>query len=306
MANLYWKKSKKILAATENPFKTEEELERYLLDTRGILSDIHILTRQVRTKAASGIEIPDMIGVDNEGVIVIIENKNVPVDEKIISQVLNYAIWAETNPDSIKNLWIEAGQESTEPKWDNLQIRIIIVAPEIKRHLAKFILKIGYPIDLLEIKKFNIGIDEFIVINKIEADTFTAKTAHGRKNYDFAYYAKNHNKESVKKLEHVVDRVEKFIRKNGWKLEKRFNQNYVGFKYGFPLVFGIEWLGSRSFGFFFKMPKTRMKKIIVSGLEFRGYSDRWSQVQYKIDLVNFDIKKLYSVFLAAYKYAKGE
>jgi len=35
MANLYWKKDKKILAATETPFKTEEELEHYLLDTRG-------------------------------------------------------------------------------------------------------------------------------------------------------------------------------------------------------------------------------------------------------------------------------
>jgi len=306
MANLYWKKNKKIFAATETPFRTEEELERYLLDTRGILSDIYILNRQVRAKAISGIEIPDMIGVDSEGTIVIIENKNVPVDEKIISQVLNYALWAESNPDSIKNLWLEAGQEGAEPEWDNLQIRIIIVAPEIKQHLAKFISKIGYPIDLLEIKKFNIEKDEFIVLNKIEENIFIAKTAHGRKNYDFTYYAKNHNKESAKKFEQVVNQVEKFVHSNGWKLEKKFNQNYVGFKYGFPLVFGIEWLGSRSFGFFFKMPKTRMKKIAVAGLDFRGYSDRWSQVQYKVDSVNFDIKKLLPVFLASYKYAKGE
>lgn len=306
MANLYWKKNKKILAATETPFKTEDELERYLLDTSGILSDIYILNRQVRAKAVSGIEIPDMIGVDSEGTIVIIENKNVPVDERIISQVLNYALWAEANPDSVKNLWLEADQEGAEPEWDNLQIRIIIVAPEIKQHLAKFISKIGYPIDLLEIKKFNIGIDEFIVLNKVEADTFNAKSVHAKKNYDFESYSKNHNKESVKKFQQVVGRVENFVEKKGFKLEKRFNQNYVGFKYGFPLVFGIEWLGSRSFGFFFKMPKAKMKKIIVSGLEFRGYSDRWNQVGYKIDSVNFDVKKLLPVFLASYKYATGE
>ncbi len=306
MANLYWKKDKKILAATETPFKTEDELERYLLDTRGILSDIFILNRQVRAKAVSGIEIPDMIGVDSEGTIVIIENKNVPVDEKVISQVLNYALWAEANPDSIKNLWLEADQEGIEPEWDNLQIRIIIVAPEIKRHLAKFMSKIGYPVDLLEIKKFNIGKDEFIVLNKIEADVFTAKPVHGKKNYDFAYYAKERNKESAKKFEQVVRRVESFIHKNGWKLEKNLNQGYVGFKYGFSLAFGIEWFGTRSFGFFFKMPKSKMKKILVSGLESRGYNDRWKQIGYKINSPNFDIKKLTPLFLASYKYVKGE
>jgi len=260
----------------------------------------------VRARAVSGIEIPDMIGVDSEGTIVIIENKNIPVDEKIISQVLNYALWAEANPDSIKNLWLEADQEGVEPEWDNLQIRIIIVAPEIKQHLAKFISKIGYPIDLLEIKKFNIGKDEFIVLNKIEANVFTAKPVHGKRSYDFAYYAKEHNKESVKKFEQVVSRIESFINKNGWKLEKKFNQGYIGFKYGFPLVFGIQWLGSKSFGLFFKMPKSKMKKIIIPGLEFRGYIDRWNQVEYKIDSPDFDIKKLTPVFSASYKYIRGE
>jgi hypothetical protein len=306
MANLYWKKESKILAATETPFKTEEELERYLLDARGILSDINIINRQIRTKTVSGIEIPDMIGVDSEGSIVIIENKNVPVDEKIVAQVLNYALWAETNPDSIKNLWNESDQEGVEPEWDNLQIRIIIVAPEIKSHLAKFMSKIGYPVDLLEIKKFNIRKDEFIVINKIEANEFTAKPVHGKKNYDIAYYAKGHNKETVQKMEQVIKRTEGHIRKNGWELETKYNQGYIGFKYGFPLVFGIQWLGSRSFGFFFKMPKSKMKKIVVPGLEFRGYIERWNQVEYKINSTSFDIKKLNPLFLASYKYIKGE
>jgi len=72
------------------------------------------------------------------------------------------------------------------------------------------------------------------------------------------------------------------------------------------LVFGIQWLGSRSFGFFFKMPKSKMKKIIIPGLEFRGYVDRWNQVEYKIISPDFDIKKLTPLFLASYKYIRGE
>lgn len=308
MANLYWRKNGKILAAKETPFKTEDELERYLLDNkRGVLSDIVILSRQVRAQAASGIEIPDMIGVDNEGAIVIIENKNVTVDEKVLSQVLGYAIWASSNPDSIKNLWLESEQDGdVEPEWDNLKIRIIIVAPEIKQHLANFISKIGYQIDLLEIKKFNIDKDEFIILNKIEQNIVSTKPIHARKNYDISSYSKGHNKESVKKFEEVVKRVENFVQNKGWGLEKKFNQNYVGFKYGFPLVFGIEWLGSRSFGFFFKMPKEKMKNPYVPGLESRGYIDRWNQVEYKVEDVNFKIEKLLPVFLASYKYVKGE
>lgn len=306
VSNLYWRKDKKILAAIETPFKTEDDLERYLLDARGILSDIQIISRQVRSRTVAGIEIPDMIGVDSEGHIVIIENKNVAVDEKIISQVLNYALWAESNPDSVKNLWREADLEGTEPEWDNMQIRIMIVAPQIKQHLAKFMSKIGYPTDLLELKKFNIGSDEFIVLNKIEAEISNSKPAHGKKDYDFEYYSKHHNKESVKKFEKVIGQIENLIKERGWKLEKKFNQNYVGFKYGFPLVFGIQWLGTRSFGFFFKMPESKMKKIIVPSLEFRGYIDRWSQVEYKINSTSFNIKKLNPVFEAAYEYIKGE
>ena len=49
-----------------------------------------------------------------------------------------------------------------------------------------------------------------------------------------------------------------------------------------------------------------MKKIIVPSLEFRGYIDRWSQVEYKINSTSFNIKKLNPVFEAAYEYIKGE
>ncbi len=307
MANLYWRKNGKILAAKEVPFKTEDELERYLLDNkRGILSDIAILNRQIRARSISGIEIPDMIGVDNEGAIVIIENKNVPVDEKIFAQILNYAVWAESNPDSIKSLWLESDQETTvEPDWNNLKIRMMIVAPEIKPHLARIISRIGYQIDLLEIKKFDIDSDEFIILNKIESNSVSAKPVHARKDYSMVFYAKSHNKESVMKYKQVIDKVERFIKKNKWELETKFNQNYVGFKYGFPLVLGIQWLGTKSFGFFFKLPKAMMKNIKVPGLEFKGYSDRWNQVEYKIDSIDFKIEKLTPVFLASYKYVKG-
>ena len=105
MYNIYFKnKQNKTTTAIEEPFKTEEEFEKYLMETKELFSDIFILKRQVNT----GRDIPDMIGVDRDNNIVIIENKNVLVTEDILPQVLRYAIWAETNPDSIKAMWLEA------------------------------------------------------------------------------------------------------------------------------------------------------------------------------------------------------
>ena len=99
MQKLFWKtKRGKTIAATEAPFKTEDEFERFILGTKEILSDIFILKRQVR----AGRDVPDMVGVDQENCAVIIENKNVPVDEEILPQIMRYAIWAETHQDTIR------------------------------------------------------------------------------------------------------------------------------------------------------------------------------------------------------------
>jgi hypothetical protein len=49
MQKLFWKtKRGKTIAATEAPFKTEDEFERFILETKEIFSDIFILKRQVR------------------------------------------------------------------------------------------------------------------------------------------------------------------------------------------------------------------------------------------------------------------
>jgi len=49
--------------------------------------------------------------------------KNVTVDASIIPQVLQYAFWAETNPDSIKSLWLECENKPDDLtiSWDSFQ-----------------------------------------------------------------------------------------------------------------------------------------------------------------------------------------
>ena len=98
--------------------------------------------------------------------------KNVTVDASIVPQVLQYAFWAETNPDSIKSLWLEHDNspEDITISWDDCQVRILITAPAILRSTLDLVDKINYPVDLIEIKRWAEGASEFLLGNKLEEE----------------------------------------------------------------------------------------------------------------------------------------
>ena len=78
--------------------------------TKSLPGDVYILHRQIRTGNKQGI--PDMLGVDQDARICIIEMKNTDVGEEILPQVLGYAIWADTNPDLIRAIWLEVAKQT--------------------------------------------------------------------------------------------------------------------------------------------------------------------------------------------------
>lgn len=307
MPNLFWKsKNKETLNVVATPFKSEEEFEGYIYGTKEILGDIFILKRQIR--ASTGHDIPDMIGIDKENNVVIMEMKNGEVDESIIPQVLRYAIWAETNPDSIRALWLECKDkpEDMSINWDGLSVKIIIIAPAIKLSVLKSVNKINYEVDLLEINKFAVGNNEFILVDKLEPESRQGvKITRGRGIYDKDFYLEDYNNESVEVFFHTINKVEKLVKEKGWKLEKKLNKGYVGFKYGFPNVFGINWVGSKTFCIFFKLPKNIADKIKIPRVKPYRYEEQWNQVLYKVEGNDYKINKLMPLFEASYKYITG-
>ena len=171
MANLFWKSAHGTKSLLATPFKTEEELERIVFQASELLEEIFVLKRQVRGGAKAGI--PDIVGMDSDGNVCILEIKNVPVDAGIIPQVLEYAFWAEKHPDSIKSLWLEAEDKPDDitPAWDNLQVRILIIGPMIHKSTLDLIDKINYPVDLIEVRRWIDGKNEFLHVNKLEAES---------------------------------------------------------------------------------------------------------------------------------------
>ena len=304
MYNLYIGKTKnKLIPAIEQPFKTEEEFENYLMKTKDIFSDIFILKLQVN----AGRDILDMVGIDKDNNIVIIENKNVQVTEDILPQILRYAIWAETNPDSIKAMWLESENRpmDVEIDWDKIDIRIIILAPSIKLTVPRLLQKINYNVELMEIKRFSTEDEQVILLNKLEEPS---KVQHGvvraSEIYDRKYQMSRRNKQSVKEFFNIVEKIEKIIEKKKLKLDKKLNKYYVGFKFGFPLAFGVHWLGTKSFEIFFKVQPEQLSKFKkICPYDFK-YDKNWKQVSIKYE--NINLKKLEKVFVWAYDSLAGE
>ena len=130
------------------------------------MDDVIILYRQIRTGSKQ--DIPDMLGVDQDANVCIIEMKNNEVSEDILPQVLGYAMWAETNPDSIKAIWLESKNKPDDIQidWDSIQVRVIVIAPSFKSNVLKMTSKIGYPVDLVQIQRFIFETDEFVLVEQ--------------------------------------------------------------------------------------------------------------------------------------------
>ena len=85
MANLLWKKNKVTKTLLSTPFIAEADFEKFVFETPEILEDIYLLKRQIRAGSKAGI--PDIIGIDNDGIVCIIEMKNKKVDSSPSSSI---------------------------------------------------------------------------------------------------------------------------------------------------------------------------------------------------------------------------
>ncbi len=305
MANLFWKTKTSTRGLVETPFKTEEEFEKTIFSTAELLEDIFLLKRQVRGGGKPGI--PDIIGIDTDGNICILELKNTSVSASVIPQVLEYAIWAETNPDSIRSLWLERDNkpEDLEINWENIRVRIIVLAPSIHRATLQFVEKINYPVDLVEVKRWVESDNQIIMVNKLEQDEKRSKVrpARGLPVYDESFYKAERNKISVEHFLRYVREVEELIERKGWPLETKLNRSYCAFKTGFFNAFTIRWIGSKTFAFSFKLPEREAKRFRIP---ITQYNHQRGRAIYYIDPKITKVKDFAPLIEHCYKKFAGE
>jgi hypothetical protein len=309
MSNLVWIKGRELEAdMVDEPIHPESEIEKLLYNTKGILQDIFLIQKRIKSNTRE--EIPDLIGIDKENNVIIIELKDEPATSDIIPQVLKYAIWVEGNPDSIKALWLEKRDKPSDitPEWDNLKVKIRIIAPAFKPEVIRSINKINYEVELTVLKKFNHGDNSFVLFDTIEiVDEKKKKPAQGTGDYERAYYeAEGLDLQAIDIFFRKVEEIKKLAKDKGWNLNINYNKGYVSFKHGSPNLFGISFLNSRTVIVFFKIPKNQASEIAKNiNIDMFNYSDTWKEARYVINSINFDIYKLMPLFEAAYEYIVG-
>lgn len=308
MQGLYWKSS---IGETVNlinqPFESEEKFETFIFKNQDLLENIFIFNRQIRSGQKQGI--PDMLGIDQDGKVCLVELKNVTVTEDVLPQILQYAIWAETNPDSIKALWLEAKDrpEDIEINWDAIELRIIIIGPDYRTNVLRMSHKIGYLIELLKVTRFVSDKDEFILIEQLEEQALRKITVtKAMEAYDGNYYETEHGVEPTKEFMKTVDEIESFAKEKGWNLETKFNKNYVSFKYGNFILFAVEWRGTKAWSVDIKLPKIAFENFDYNGWGYSKYEEGWKQAVTRKTNSNASTAELEPLFLKAYEFRHGK
>ncbi len=305
MANLLWHSKSKPVILNEVPFKTEEEFEKIVFDSKEILSDIYFIKRQVRGGGKQGI--PDIIGVDTDGKVCIIEMKNKEVDENIISQLVKYAIWAKNYPDSIKALWLEKDDrpDDINIEWGNIEVRLIIIAPAVLQSAINSAQEIVSSVEFIEINRWIHGNNHFFLIKKLQKENKKnkSKPSHGLQEYNEEYYKSQKNINSVKDFMKYTKDLNKIVKMNKWELEMKYNANSCVFKSGFFRAFGIKWTSSKSIALFAMISESEAQSFKNS---LYKYQTEWKQALYLIEPGKTKISDYTKVLKFAYEKLKGK
>lgn len=309
MINLYWKVGQHTRNLVEKPFNNETEFESYVFNNQELLGDVFILYRQVRTGNKQGI--PDMLGVDQDARICIVEMKNVEVGEEILPQVLGYAIWAETNPDSVRAIWLEAKNkpEDIEIEWDNLEVRVIVVAPSFSTNLPRMAAKVGYPIQLVRMQRFSHEEkDEFLLVDVLSEQVVPrTSTTKVLGDWTWEFYEAAHGKEAVANFRQAVENIEAVVKRRNWNLTYNLNKYYTGFKLGATrVVFAVQWGGTHAWNVVAKVGEEDAKKFQGKNWEFQRYDSTFRQATFRPKAKNItDVAELETVLTLAYNRISG-
>ena len=112
-------KNGEVLEYKKKKVSKEKEIEEFLEKHIEILDkDIFIIGRQVPTANNTFI---DLMGLDVEGNVVIVEIKKAIAERKVVSQILEYGVWAENiQYEEINQIALDKGYVEKEDMLVNL------------------------------------------------------------------------------------------------------------------------------------------------------------------------------------------
>jgi hypothetical protein len=161
-----------LVIARETTLEVEKHLESWLENSPWALAQdetILWIGRQTRASVEEKTIIPDLLGVDSEGNLVIVELKKGREPREVVAQLLEYAAWAaELSPGHIEQIaekyfqtrgmsqgktlydaFSETFEDEEVPIW-NRRLRLFVVAEEISPRVSSIcrFLRMAYGMDI--------------------------------------------------------------------------------------------------------------------------------------------------------------
>ena len=85
--------------------------------------------------------------------------------------------------------------------WDNIQVRVLVIAPEILLSTLNIVDKINYAVDLIEIKRWVDGDNVLLLVTKLEPEVKPRpKPVAGLSTYDENFYIQRYNSNSAREF----------------------------------------------------------------------------------------------------------
>ncbi len=308
MQNLYWKASgSKTRSLIERPFESQSSFQEYLFNNQDLLEDVFVIHRQVSGGPCEGI--PDMVGVDQDGRVCLIALQDRAVSTEMLPKALGYGLWVETNPDTVRSFWLECEDkpECVQADLSDMEIRIVVVAPDFGPDVLRLAPKVGYPIEWVRVRRFAFEENDFLLVERIEeGDKAGQGTTNGLVVYEREFYESAHGKEAADRFFKGVSAIEEVVKNQGWDLEKTLSRRRAAFRHGGRACFGVGWTNNHSCNTYAKVPKAFAETIKVQGWEDKGYSDHWNQQYYRSPAPDDpDVEALVPVLEAAYMNVSG-
>jgi len=232
------------------PVSREDEIENFLERHPSILEkDLFILGRQVITSDGSKV---DLMGLDKNGDVIIVELKKGETTRKVVSQILEYGVWAEpleydalnqiakqhSNLSNYPNLWRKFEAEiGFVPETFNENQRLYIVAEKIDNtteKITRYLKERGINISCIELRFFD-GDDGSIVNTRhvVGEERITHPNIESdSEEYDWNYYTnkKGWSDKQINATKLWIQEFEEFSKKREWETFVQFNKKYVAFK----------------------------------------------------------------------------
>ena len=290
----------------EAPFADEvSDLEAFVKKNPGILGErVRVFAEQVDT----GLGRIDLLAMDQsleEEKLLLIELKNKPADTNVLLQVLRYASWVSTSPDSIKLLLEKSGLHAENA---DLKPKIVIVAPDIEDEpieLSQYIA--AFEFSFLQVKRFRLG-SEFLAVVESKAVAPEKRTPVSvQEEWDWERYERDLKipKARLDLAKWLVSEIQNVCGEKGWSLEFRFRKGYTPFQMpGGWNVIGTENRWAKGWCVWFKLPAPpeELALPVPSWAEQTYWSKDFHIIYMNVISRGIDFRELDPFFERAYAY----